>query len=55
MPEWTLAMFMSLYGFTRSVATERMRLQEKIMAAQFKIEDTMSMDGDDSFEKLYQM
>lgn len=53
MPEWTLAMFMSLYGFDRSVATERMRLQEKVMAAQFKIEDSMSMDGEESFEKMY--
>lgn len=52
MPEWTLAMFMSLYGYSRTDATERMRLQEKILVSQFKMEDTMGMDGDDSFEKL---
>lgn len=54
MPEWTLAMFMALYGFNRSAATERMRLQEKIVAAQYKMEDSMSIDfEDDHLEKKF--
>lgn len=52
MPEWALAMFMSVYGLDRAAATERMRLQEKITVAKFKIEDTISFDDEDeSFEK----
>lgn len=48
LPEWCLALFMHQYKMTRSEATERMAQQEKILQANFRMDDTME-DAMDEF------
>lgn len=49
LPEWSVALFMDRFSMKRSEATERMRQQEKIVMANFRMDDTM----DDSLEDDY--
>lgn len=46
MPEWAVSMLMASNEFSRAEATERMRLQEKILVAQFKMDDTLDDSGE---------